>query len=51
MSTVTDPAYANCSTFSMGSAPKVTVDANTSKLGQVPAATFTFKGTGFDVIS
>ena len=46
-----DPAYANCSTFSMGSATKVTVDANTSKLGQVPAATFTFKGTGFDVIS
>ena len=35
----------------MGSATKVTVDANTSKLGQVPAATFTFKGTGFDVIS
>lgn len=46
-----DPAYANCRTFSMGSATKVTVDANTSKLGQVPAATFTFKGTGFDVIS
>lgn len=47
-----DPAYANCRTFSMGSATKVTVDANTSnKFGQVPAATFTFKGTGFDVIS
>lgn len=46
-----DPAYANCRTFSMGSATKVTVDANTSKLSQVPAATFTFKGTGFDVIS
>lgn len=47
-----DPAYANCRTFSMGSATKVTVDANTSsKYSQVPAATFTFKGTGFDVIS
>ena len=46
-----DPAYANCRTFSMGSATKVTVDANTSKLSQMPAATFTFKGTGFDVIS
>lgn len=47
-----DPAYANCRTFSMGSATMVTVDANTSsKHRQVPAATFTFKGTGFDVIS
>lgn len=47
-----DPAYANCRTFSMGSATKVTVDTNTSsKHGHVPAATFTFKGTGFDVIS
>ena len=46
-----DPAYANCSKFSMGSATKVTVDANTSKDGQSPTATFTFKGTGFDVIS
>ena len=46
-----DGAYTNCNTFSMGSATKVTVDANTSKLGQSPTATFTFKGTGFDVIS
>ena len=47
-----DGAYTtNCSTFSMGSATKVTVDANTSKLGQSPTATFTFTGTGFDVIS
>lgn len=47
-----DPAYANCRIFSMGSATMVTVDANTSsKHRQVPAATFTFKGTGFDVIS
>lgn len=46
-----DGAYTNCNTFSMGSATKVTVDANTSKLGQSPTASFTFKGTGFDVIS
>lgn len=46
-----DKAYANSSKFSMGSATKVTVDADTSKLGQSPTATFTFKGTGFDVIS
>ena len=46
-----DPAYADSSKFSMGSATKVTVDATTSKLGQSPTATFTFKGTGFDVIS
>lgn len=46
-----DGAYTKCNTFSMGSATKVTVDANTSKLGQSPTATFTFKGTGFDVIS
>lgn len=46
-----DGAYTNCNTFSMGSATKVTVNADTSKLGQSPTATFTFKGTGFDVIS
>lgn len=46
-----DDAYANSSKFSMGSATKVTVDADTSKLGQSPTATFTFTGTGFDVIS
>lgn len=46
-----DPAYANSSKFSMGSATKVTVDANTADNGQWPTATFTFKGTGFDVIS
>ena len=46
-----DEAYANSSTFSMGSATKVTVDANTANKGQWPTATFTFKGTGFDVIS
>lgn len=46
-----DDAYANCNTFSMGSATKVTVDANTADNGQWPTAAFTFKGTGFDVIS
>lgn len=46
-----DDAYANSSKFSMGSATKVTVNADTSKLGQSPTATFTFTGTGFDVIS
>ena len=46
-----DPDYAGSSKFSMGSATKVTVDANTANNGQWPTATFTFKGTGFDVIS
>lgn len=46
-----DQAYAGSSKFSMGSATKVTVDANTANNGQWPTATFTFKGTGFDVIS
>lgn len=46
-----DPAYAASSKFSMGSATKVTVDANTANNGQWPTATFSFKGTGFDVIS
>lgn len=46
-----DPAYAGSSKFSMGSATKVTVDANTANNSQWPTATFTFKGTGFDVIS
>ena len=48
-----DPAYADSSKFSMGSATKVTVAADTYKEGktQWPTATFTFMGTGFDVIS
>lgn len=48
-----DPAYAGSSKFSMGSATKVTVAADTYKEGktQWPTATFSFKGTGFDVIS
>lgn len=42
-----DPAYNSSTTFSMGSAKKVTVNTN----GQYAQAKFTFKGTGFDVIS
>ena len=46
-----DPAYNSCTTFSLGSATKVTVDPNTKTQGDWPYATFTFKGTGFDIIS
>ncbi len=52
-----DEAYDNCTTFSMGSAKKVTVSADmaanwdTDANSAWPTATFTFKGTGFDVIS
>ena len=46
-----DPAYNSCTTFSLGSATKVTVDQNTKTQGGWPYATFTFKGTGFDIIS
>ena len=43
-----DPVYDSCTTFSMGSAKKVTVS---NKDTSCPKAEFTFKGTGFDVIS
>lgn len=43
-----DDAYQNSTMFSMGSARKVTVSAGTTVN---PTATFTFKGTGFDIIS
>ena len=50
-----DAAYANSTKLSMGSAHKVTVNANMVKGwtdgSAWPSATFTFKGTGFDVIS
>ena len=50
-----DTAYANSTKLSMGSARKVTVNANMVKdwteNSAWPTATFTFKGTGFDVIS
>lgn len=45
-----DPAYDKCSEYSLDSATKVTVD-NTVSAGSCPTATFTFKGTGFDIIS
>ena len=45
-----DPAYEECSQFSLGSAVKVTVDSTISS-ESCPTATFTFKGTGFDIIS
>lgn len=41
-----DSSYANCTTYSMGSAMRATVDINT-----YATASFTFWGTGFDVIS
>ena len=50
-----DAAYADSTKLSMGSARKVTVNANMVKdwteNSAWPTATFTFKGTGFDIIS
>lgn len=50
-----DAAYADSTKLSMGSAHKVTVNANMVKewtdSSAWPTATFTFKGTGFDIIS
>lgn len=47
-----DPAYQNSTMFSMGSAKKVTVTNDMATTGVVwPTAQFTFKGTGFDIIS
>lgn len=47
-----DPAYDKCTMFSMGSAQKVTVTSTMATTGVVwPTAQFTFKGTGFDIIS
>ena len=50
-----DTAYANSTKLSMGSARKVTVSAGMAsgwtENSAWPTATFTFKGTGFDVIS
>ena len=48
-----DQAYENSSKFSLGSARKVTVD-NSMRVdsnAEWPTASFTFKGTGFDIIS
>lgn len=46
-----DAAYDNCTQYSLGSAKKVTVDETTGYKGFNPTATFTFHGTGFDLIS
>ena len=50
-----DEAYNKSTTFSMGSARKVTVNSdmagNWADGSTWPTATFTFKGTGFDIIS
>lgn len=52
-----DPAYDSCTMFSMGSARKVTVTSdmatnwNNDATSAWPTAQFTFKGTGFDIIS
>ena len=44
-----DEAYTDCTTYSLGSAKKVTVNSATNS--NPPTATFTFTGTGFDLIS
>ena len=50
-----DAAYVNSTEYSMGSAHKVTVTSTMrdgwNELSAWPTATFSFKGTGFDVIS
>ena len=49
----TDNAYSNSTKYSMGSAHKVTVTSAMAATTGVtwPTATFTFTGTGFDIIS
>lgn len=51
-----DPKYDSCTMFSMGSAQKVTVTSDmatnwNNATSAWPTAQFTFKGTGFDIIS
>ena len=48
-----DPAYNSSTKYSLGSAHKVTVSAAMAEDENVvwPSATFTFTGTGFDIIS
>ncbi len=50
-----DDAYKSSTTFSMGNAKTVTVKSgmltNWNETSAWPTATFTFKGTGFDIIS
>ena len=45
-----DSAYANCQTYSLGSAHKVNLNAKPSGTSW-PSATFTFTGSAFDIIS
>ncbi len=48
-----DDAYKSSTLYSLGSAHKVTVSAAMAGASDIvwPSATFTFKGTGFDIIS
>ena len=48
-----DDAYSSSATYSLGSAHKITVSAkqNPKNGGQWPTASFTFTGTGFDILS
>ena len=46
-----DSAYGSTKYYSLGTAPKVTVDAITGHRNNAPMATFFFTGTGFDVVS
>lgn len=46
-----DQAYRDCSQYSLGSAKKVTLNMATSNNVVWPTAQFTFRGTGFDLIS
>lgn len=46
-----DAAYDSCKEFSLGKTYKVTVNAETGTIVTGPKASFTFSGTGFDVVS
>ena len=45
-----DPAYAGCSQYSMGRSHCVTVDSDNMSKETAATASFTFSGTGFDII-
>ncbi len=45
-----DSAYGSFNTYSLGAGRKVTVDMATGSKANAPTASFTFTGTGFDVI-
>lgn len=45
-----DPAYADCSQYSMGRSHRVTVDWDNMSDKTAATASFTFSGTGFDII-